>query len=48
MTKLHITFVQNVFTIFCLFHNLLLGRKEMDVEHFMKVMQAKAKEDLEA
>jgi hypothetical protein len=31
-----------------IFHNLLLGRKEVDVEHLMKVMQVERKEDLEA
>jgi hypothetical protein len=37
-----------MFTICCLFHNQLFGRKEVDVEHLMKVMQIEAKEDLEA
>jgi hypothetical protein len=34
-TKLHIIIVFNVFFACCLFHNLLLGRKEVDVEELI-------------
>ncbi len=34
-TKLHIIIVLNVFFACCIFHNLLLGRKEVDVEEFV-------------
>jgi hypothetical protein len=33
--ELHITIVLNVFFACCLFHNFLLGRKEVDVEELM-------------
>lgn len=34
-TKLHIIIVPNVFFACCLFHNLLLGRKKVNVEELM-------------
>jgi lipopolysaccharide biosynthesis glycosyltransferase len=34
--------VHNVFNACCLFHNLILGRKEVDVEKLMQVIQIEA------
>ncbi len=36
---LRITIVLDLFSACCLFHNLILGRKKVDVEEFMQVIQ---------
>lgn len=40
--KLHIMIILNVFNVCCLLHNLILGRKEVDVEKLMQVIQIEA------
>jgi hypothetical protein len=40
-TKLHITIIFNVFIAYYLLHKLLLGRKEMDVEELMHMIESK-------
>lgn len=37
--ELHITIVFNVFITYYLFHKLLLGRKEVDVEELMHMIE---------
>jgi len=34
--------ILNVFNVCCLLHNLILGRKEVDVEKLMQVIQIEA------
>jgi hypothetical protein len=36
--KLHITIVLDMFNVCCLFHNLILGRRKVDVEELMQVI----------
>ncbi len=36
--ELHITIVLDMFNACCLFHNLILGRRKVDVEEFMWVI----------
>jgi hypothetical protein len=38
-TKLHITILPDMFNVCCLFHNLILGKREVDVEEFMWLIQ---------
>jgi hypothetical protein len=36
--ELHITIVLDMFNVCCLFHNLILGRRKVDVEELMQVI----------
>jgi len=40
--KFHITIVLDIFNFCCLFNNVILGRKKVDVEEFMRVIQFEA------
>jgi len=40
--KLHITIVLNVFIVYYLLHKLLLGRKEMDLEELMHMIESES------
>jgi hypothetical protein len=43
--NLHITIVPNGFNVCYLFHNKTLGKKEMDVEELMHLIQSKGMQD---
>jgi hypothetical protein len=43
--NLHITIVPYVFNVCYLFHNLILGEKEIDVEELMHLIQFKGMQD---
>jgi hypothetical protein len=47
-TKLHIIIVPDVFSACCLFHNSLLGRKEVDVEMLMQMIHIESMQDVDA
>jgi hypothetical protein len=47
-TKLHITIVLDVFSTCCLFHNLSSGKKEVDVEKLMWMIQIENMQDVHA
>jgi len=47
-TKLHIIIVPDMFSTCCLFHNSILGRKEVDVEELMQMIQIESMQDVHA
>jgi hypothetical protein len=40
--KLHITIVPNFFNAYCLFFNLILGRRKINVKELMQVIEMEA------
>jgi len=41
--ELHITIVPNFFGAYCLFFNLILGRRKVNVKELMQVIEMEAK-----
>lgn len=41
--ELHITIVTNFFSAYCLFFNLILGKRKVNVKELMQVIEMEAK-----